>query len=84
MKLLLILTLLLTTQAKANSEQDAMNKAAEAAYIQSGVRDNIERFSKEFERRYIPVIIVDNGGIIMFVAETFYRDEIRLKYTWRF
>lgn len=85
MKLQLILLLLaLTTQARANSEQDAMNKAAEAAYIQSGIKDNVERFSKDFERRYIPVFIIDNGGIVMFIAETFYRDEVRLKYTWRF
>ncbi len=84
MKLALILMCLLTLQAKANSEQDAINKAAEAAYIQSGVKDNIDAYTRDFERRYIPVFIVNNGGILVFIAESVYHDEIRLKYSWSF
>lgn len=84
-KILLALTIVLQTQhSLANSQQDAINKAAEAAYIQSGVRDNVDHLYRDVERRYIPIFIVDNGGIIMFLVQNFNKDEVKISYKWSY
>lgn len=74
----------MTQKAKANSEQEATRKAAEAAYIQSGTRDLVERYAKNLERRYVPVFVMKHGGIVMFLAETVINEQIRIKFEWSF
>jgi hypothetical protein len=85
-KLITILISLLITQTALAQDnyEEAARKAAEAYYIQSGVKDNVDRFSKEFERRYVPVIVVQNGGIVMFLVQGIAGDQWKIGYKWEF
>lgn len=86
MRTLLSLALLLLSsslQAKANYD-DAARKAAEAAYIQSGISENVDRYLQNVERKFVPVFIINNGGVFAFVAQTIYSEQFILKYQWSF
>ena len=86
--MLLIASLILTPNLSAAQSDDeykkAVTKAAEAYYIQSGIDRDVNKAYKEFERKYIPMFIVNHGGIFMFIGETVYREEIRINFRWTF
>jgi hypothetical protein len=82
--ILILISLLIAETALANNYEEAVRKASEAYYIQSGVKDNVDRFAKEFERKYIPVIIIQNGGVVMFLVQGLAGDQWKLGYKWEF
>jgi hypothetical protein len=85
MKKLMLISLWIAQPAIAQSNYDeAISKATEAYYIQSGIKDTIDKFSKEFERRYVPVMIVQNGGMVIFLVQGVAGDKWKLAYKWEF
>ena len=81
----MVLTLLILPQtSKAANEDEAANKAAEALYIQTGINRVVENYAEDFQRKYIPLIFIENGQIIVLLIQTFRKDEVRISYKWTF
>lgn len=79
-----MLTMLMPKVATANNYDEAVRKAAEAYAVQSGIKDNIENKIRDIERRYVPVVIVQNGGVLIFLVQGFVGEQWRIGYTWEF
>jgi hypothetical protein len=63
---------------------EAVRKASEAWYEGSDLKPQVTRFTKEFERKFIPVVIVHNGGLLVFLVQGLANDNWRLGYKWEF
>ena len=63
---------------------EAVRKASEAFAIQTGIKDHVDRFAKDIERKYVPVIIVNNGSIIVFLVEGLATDQWKIGHKWDF
>ncbi len=84
-KMIVILLMLVTLQAQAeNNYNEATRKALEAAYIQTGVKDNVDQYARGLERRYVPVFVKQHGGWVMFLIQTFRDDKVWVVYKWEF
>jgi hypothetical protein len=80
----LMLAILMPRLAIASEYNEAVRKAAEAFAVQSGIKDNLENRIRDIERRYVPVVIVQNGGVLIFLVQGFVGDQWRIGYTWEF
>lgn len=69
---------------RADSYEEASKQAAKAAYVQSGLDQMINRYSKELERRYLPEFVVTHGGVLVFVTQTLVSEQIRISFKWEF
>lgn len=77
--------MLLPLPSKANDEyEEASKKAAKALYIQSGLDDMLKTYSRKLERKYVPEFVINNGGVLIFVAQSLIDEQIRISYKWEF
>lgn len=76
--------LLLPQTSKAASETEAAQQAAEAFYLQSGINRVVENYAEDFQKKYIPLILIDNGQLIVILIQTIRKDEVRVSYKWNF
>lgn len=78
-----MLSLNLPSLCKAN-EVEALTKAAEAFYIQAGIKPNVEELLKDFEKKHIPPIVAQNSGVLYFIANTAIQNKLEYKVEWKF
>lgn len=68
MKILVVTVILLySLNSSADQYSDALNKAAEAAYAQTGAKKMIEDYGAKLDKRYVPEIVHENGWIFAVV-----------------
>lgn len=79
-----MLSLLTPQITLANNYEEAVRKASEAYLIQSGYKDNLEEYARTIERQYIPVVIVQNGSVLVFLINGFAGDQWKIGYKWEF
>lgn len=68
----------------ADNYDEASKQAAKAFYMQSGLDDMVRDYSRRLERRYMPEILVKNGGVLVFLAQTVVQEQIRISIKWEF
>lgn len=78
MVLLILLTFLICPQVKANEESEAIRKAGEAFYIQSG----LDKVVKELDRKYTPEYVKQYGGWLIVAHKAVVEKQIGWKWTW--
>lgn len=69
--------------AKDNYEE-AVRKSSQVWYENSELKPTIDRFTRDIERKYVPVIIVKNGGILVFLVQGLASDQWKIGYKWDF
>ena len=78
------MSLLWPMKAKADNYGEAIKKASQAFYLQSGLDDRMDRYARHLERRFLPEIVLENGGVLFFIAESVVNEEIRIRVKWTF
>jgi hypothetical protein len=72
------------TIALADNYEEAQKQAAKAFYMQSGLDEMVKNYSRRLERQYLPEFVIQNGGILVFVAQSVVSEQIRISYKWEF
>lgn len=75
---LLSLTIFLTSVARASNEEEAIRKAGEALYIQSGINKVVEKI----DLKYTPEVVKKYGGWIAITQKVIVERQISYKWTW--
>lgn len=87
-RLTMIILSLWTPIVQASSEEKAIRKAAEAAYIQTGLKKDIEDFQEKllenYVYEYIDKEIIDVAAWGYRLGEAYHNKKIWLEYEWKF
>lgn len=77
MKRLLLMMILISNQAVANQDKQAIEHTVKALYIQTGINLYVE----ELDRKYTPTFIKEYGGWFM-LADSIGKREVKISWTF--
>lgn len=63
---------------KADDEREAIKKASEALYKQSGLDKMVDEYSK----KHTPELVKKHGGWILVLQQTVVHKQIKYEWTW--
>lgn len=76
----MIAVLLIALDSRADQYSDAESKAAEAFYIQSGMKKEVDEIGHYVEKHYVPKFILKYGGIPLSIGKSIYEKRVTLEW----
>jgi hypothetical protein len=77
---LILVIFLICPLAKADSSKEAIRKASEALYIQSGM----DKVVKQLDKKYTPKVVKKYGGWLIAIQDSVVNEQIRYKWEFTF
>ena len=68
--------------ANADKSSDAIAKAADAAYVQTGVKANVDQLANHLEKQYVPKELEKYGGTLAAILKSIMDRALTLKWTF--
>lgn len=60
----------------------ASTSAVEAYYISSGIKGNVDRYTKDFEKQFIPKPVLEFGSVTVILLRTATEKRFTWTYSW--